>query len=65
MDWYEEVVLAVEVSPNKQHASERQGGWLIHHCNHETTALSPCHILKKQNQNSNELGEKKPHQTGP
>lgn len=46
MDRYEEV-LAVEVSPNKQHTSEREDGWLIHHCNHETTALSPCHILKK------------------
>lgn len=54
MDWYEEVVL-VEVSPNKQNRFEEEGGWLIHHCNQETAALSPCHILKKKNETKPKL----------
>lgn len=47
MDWYEEAVLVAEVSPKKQHRFGREDGWLIHHCNHQTAALSPRHVLKK------------------
>lgn len=47
MDRYEEVILVVEISSNKQHRFEKEDGLLIHHCNHERAALSPCHVLKK------------------
>lgn len=69
MDWYEEVVVAVEISPNKLHTFEREDGWFIYHCNHETPALSHPHILKtspnKPTKNSNELGRKKNKTSGP
>lgn len=56
MDWYEEVVLVVEVSPNKQHRFEREDGWLIMK---QLPYLLAIYLEKTQKQNSNELGGKK------
>lgn len=58
MDRYEEVVL-VDLSPNKLYRSEGGDGWLIHRCNHEAAALSPCYISENKNKTQTNLGGKK------
>lgn len=58
MDRYEEVVL-VDLSPNKLYRSEGGDGWLIHRCNHEAAALSPCYISENKNKTQTNLGGEK------